>query len=61
MLTNARDHSRYDLPTAVTFLFAGLALGWMAAVLFAPQAAGFARRKPTLPVPQSVADEVFLG
>ena len=29
---------RYDLPTAVTFLFAGLGLGAVLAILFAPRA-----------------------
>jgi hypothetical protein len=29
---------RYDIPTAVTFLFAGLGLGAVLAVLFAPRA-----------------------
>ena len=28
---------RYDLPTAVTFLFAGLGLGAVLAILFAPR------------------------
>jgi hypothetical protein len=29
---------RYDIPTAITFLFAGLGLGAVLAILFAPRA-----------------------
>jgi len=33
---NARTH--YDVPTAVTFLVAGLAVGWLLTALFSPLA-----------------------
>jgi hypothetical protein len=61
MLTTTRNRSKYDLPTAVTFLFAGLALGWVAALIFPPRTGDMARRPRTVSGPQSIADEVFLG
>jgi hypothetical protein len=36
MLIENGTRPEYDLPTAVTFLFAGLALGWILALLFSP-------------------------
>lgn len=36
MLTKNGSRPAYDLPTAVTFLFAGLAVGWILALLFSP-------------------------
>ena len=36
MLTETRNRPEYDLPTAVTFMIAGLALGAMLAALFSP-------------------------
>jgi hypothetical protein len=48
----------YDLPTAVTFLFAGLALGWIMTQLFSPLPTGSARRwSVSRPIP--IADEVL--
>jgi hypothetical protein len=38
MLIENRTHPKYDLPTAVTFLFSGLALGWILTLVFLPQA-----------------------
>jgi hypothetical protein len=34
MLIENRTHPKYDLPTAVTFLFSGLALGWILTLVF---------------------------
>lgn len=36
MPTNAHPRPEYDLPTAVTFMLAGLALGSLLTVLFSP-------------------------
>jgi hypothetical protein len=36
MLTNIRTRPEYDIPTAVTFLLAGLALGAMLSVVLSP-------------------------
>ena len=48
----------YDLPTAVTFLFAGLALGWIMTQLFSPLPKASTRQGPvSRPIP--VADEVL--
>jgi hypothetical protein len=61
MLTDTRKYPKYDLPTAVTFLFAGLALGWMTALLFAPGREDSAARPRRASARQSIADVVFLG
>jgi len=61
MLSKIRNRPDYDLPTAVTFLCAGLALGWMLALLFSPQARSSAQRRASMVRPLSVADEVFFG
>ena len=34
---DARENSNYDLPTAVTFLLAGLGLGYVFALLWSPR------------------------
>jgi hypothetical protein len=44
MLTQNKSRPEYDLPTAVTFLFAGLALGWILTLLFSPLPEDPARR-----------------
>jgi hypothetical protein len=36
MQNKSKDKHEYDIPTAVTFLFAGLALGSLLTLLFAP-------------------------
>jgi hypothetical protein len=36
MLTKKNARTQYDLPTAVTFLVAGLAVGWLLTALFSP-------------------------
>jgi len=61
MLTDTRQHPKYDLPTAVTFLFAGLGLGWIAALLLAPRKESSAARPSTGSAPQSMADAAFFG
>jgi len=61
MQTRTRNRSNYDLPTAVTFLCAGLALGWMLALLFSPSARSSAPRPASMARPVSVADELFFG
>jgi len=61
MLTETRRYPKYDLPTAATFLLAGLAVGWMMALLFAPGTEGTAARRRRASAPQSMADAVFLG
>jgi hypothetical protein len=61
MLTKTRNRPEYDLPTAVTFLCAGLALGWILARLFSPRAQDSAPRPASMAHPLSVADEVFFG
>ena len=38
MLTKKNARTQYDLPTAVTFLVAGLAVGWLLTALFSPLA-----------------------
>jgi hypothetical protein len=44
---------RYDIPTAITFLFAGLGLGAVLAILFAPR-----REEPPIGAEQ-IADMEF--
>jgi hypothetical protein len=61
MATKSRNRPDYDLPTAVTFLCAGLALGWVLALFFSPSAISSAQRRASMPRPLSVADEVFFG
>lgn len=61
MLTDTRKYPKYDLPTAVTFLFAGLGLGWIAALLLAPRNESSAPRSRTFSTPQSIADATFFG
>jgi hypothetical protein len=61
MLTDTKNHPQYDLPTAVTFLLAGLALGWMLAGLLSPLAKNAAPKSRTVARPLSVADGVFFG
>jgi hypothetical protein len=58
MMTETRSRPAYDFPTAVTFLFAGLGLGWILAFLFSPLAEPSPLRRP-LPRSRSVADEAF--
>jgi hypothetical protein len=36
MRTTNNARTQYDLPTAVTFLVAGLAVGWLLASVFSP-------------------------
>jgi uncharacterized membrane protein YciS (DUF1049 family) len=38
MATKKNARTQYDLPTAVTFLVAGLAVGWLLTALFSPSA-----------------------
>jgi hypothetical protein len=58
MLTQNKTRPEYDLPTAVTFLFAGLALGWILTLLFSPLPEDSARRRSgSKPMP--IADEVL--
>lgn len=38
MPTEKRNRNEYDLPTAVTFLLAGIALGWMVTLFLCPTA-----------------------
>jgi len=45
MGTQNKTRAEYDLPSAVTFLFSGLALGWILALLFSPLAKGSASRR----------------
>jgi hypothetical protein len=53
-----KKRAEYDLPTAVTFLFSGLALGWVLGFLFAP----FPKTSATTPVAQRarVTEEVLV-
>ena len=59
--TKIRNRPDYDLPTAVTFLCAGLAFGWILALLFSPITGDTAPRPASMSRPLSVADEVFFG
>ncbi len=62
MLSKIRNRpNNYDLPTAVTFLGAGLVLGWILALLFSPLTGDSAPRPASISRPLSVADEVFFG
>jgi hypothetical protein len=61
MLTDTRRYPKYDLPTAVTFLFAGLGLGWMAALLFAPRNESSAPPSRGVSARHSIADATFFG
>jgi hypothetical protein len=61
MLADNRKFPKYDLPTAVTFLFAGLGVGWAMALLFANRTESSAVRPRPASEPQTIADEVFLG
>ena len=61
MLTEARKYPKYDLSTAVTFLLAGVAVGWMMALLFTPGTEDSAARPRRASARQSIADPVFLG
>jgi hypothetical protein len=58
MLTETKTRAAYDLPTAVTFLFAGLGLGWIMAFLFSPLAENSTLCRPSSRS-RSVADEAF--
>ena len=56
MPTEERNHPEYDLPTAVTFLLAGIALGAIVTLLFCPitnnsAAPTSALRPPAAPFP----------
>jgi hypothetical protein len=55
MLTNSQARPDYDVPTAVTFLFAGLALGAILTVLFSPLRDGMVSRPPNKRARQPVA------
>jgi hypothetical protein len=55
---------RYDVPTAVTFLFAGLGLGTILAILVSPRPRGGRWRKglaPEQPFGEFDEEEVFVG
>jgi hypothetical protein len=61
MLTNTPIRPDYDVPTAVTFLFAGLALGAILTVLFSPlrndTVARASKRQPRRPVAIAVESD----
>jgi uncharacterized membrane protein YciS (DUF1049 family) len=58
MMTENTIRPQYDLSTAVTFLFTGLALGWILTRLFSPLPETSARRwSVSRPIP--IADEVL--
>lgn len=59
MVNKGTNRPQYDLPTAVTFLFAGLTLGWILALLFSPPAEDSMPHRRPVAQPQAVADEVF--
>jgi hypothetical protein len=48
-----RTPPKYDLPTAVTFLFSGLALGWILTLVFLPQAQNLVPRRRATAQPLS--------
>lgn len=49
----------YDLPTAVTFLVAGLALGWMLRYVFSPVVGGESAPRWSVSKPLPIANEVL--
>ena len=53
-----KNRPTYDLPTAVTFLLGGLALGWMLTLLLSPLSVR-SSRPWTASKPLPAADEVF--
>jgi hypothetical protein len=61
MSNETRNLPDYDLPTAITFLCAGLALGWILALLFSPLSEDSVPRPASVSHPLSVTDEVFFG
>ena len=58
IMTETKNRPAYDFPTAVTFLFAGLGLGWILAFLLSPLAGNPPLSRPSSRS-RSVADEVF--
>ena len=61
MLTKLKNRPEYDLPTAFTFLCAGLGLGWILALLFSPIVERSEPRPKSMSRPLSAGDEVFFG
>ena len=53
MHNETRSRPKYDFSTAVTFLLAGLAVGWVAALLFPPRYSS-ALRRPSVAEPLGV-------
>lgn len=60
-MNHSRNRFEYDLPTAVTFLFAGLGLGWVLALLVSPLSENSSSRPRLASKPSSVVDEVLFG
>lgn len=58
MFTENKIRPQYDLPTAVTFLVGGMALGWILTLLLSPLPRKSSRTR-TLSRPSPVADEVL--
>jgi len=58
MLSENTNRVEYDLPTAVTFLLAGLAVGWIVALLCSPLTENSKPRRASTAQSRYAADKV---